>query len=344
MKKMTWLGMAFAACALSACGGGSDNNNAEPPAPPPSAPEQSLPTVVGGKSLLLAGSLSGECGVVNSAGALTFHDGALWFADTSCQDGGARVQRIDKDSGQAQTYAAMPPDSAASAKAQGFKYPTGIAFDSHDQLYVMDGANAASKWPTDFSALPLPNPGHASGVWKVTSGGMGILAGVDLNSSIDGVGEAAGFRLANGLVVDADDQFYTQDVNQVRGIGTDGTVSTLPAAYSGIPAVDAGSGTLYVTRTAGGVMELVDVAADSSTALPVAADMVLFDAQGNLFVAQYVQPDASSPVVIYRRAAGGSAFEPVVSGVRYLNSAAIDDEGNLYLHQRNALVKVEFSD
>ena len=89
---------------------------------------------------------------------------------------------------------------------------------------------------------------------------------------------------------------------------------------------------------------LVDLASGAVLAtMPTPGYLVVMDAQDNIYAATTISNNSSDAQVIYRRARDGTQFEPVVTNVQYLNSMATDDAGNLYLHQRHAIVKVEFT-
>ncbi|MDO5623606.1 MAG: hypothetical protein Q4G71_02845 [Pseudomonadota bacterium] len=344
---MKTLGAALLAACLAACGGsGGDGDSGATPAPAPSpAPApQALPNVAGGTARLLAGSLAGECSEVHAQGAITFHAGAVWLAGPSCVDGGARVQAVDAASGAVRLHASAAPNDAAAARANGFGYATGIAFDGEGRLFVMDGGNALSRWPSDFSAIVTPAPGHASGLWQIEGGGMRAWAGGVLNTRTDGAGEAAGFVLANGLVRDAHGHFYTQDMRALRRITPQAEVSTLAVGAAGLPVMDASGQPLHVLVRTGEASALVDADTGTPVAeLPRGTGMALIDRQGGIYAAGLSAPGEADPVSVYHRAPGASAFEPVVTHAEYLNAMALDEAGNMYLHQRNAIVKVVFT-
>lgn len=293
---------------------------------------------------MLAGSLDAQCDRVNRDGAMTFHGGALWLADASCQAGeGARVQAFDASTGAASAFATVPARQPGDTKARGFSYPTGITFDRQGRLFVMDGGSRDSRWLTSFSALNIPPAGFGSGIWQVTSQGMRAFAGVALNTAVDGVGEAAGFVLANGLVIDAADNFYTRDIPGMRKITPDAAVTSLGVSSASAPVVDS-SGHVYGVRQLVQASELVDLASGAVLAtMPTPGYLVVMDAQDNIYAATTISNNSSDAQVIYRRARDGTQFEPILTNVQYLNSMATDDAGNLYLHQRHAIVKVEFT-
>lgn len=313
---------------LAACGGGDGD---ETPAPEPES-AMVLPTVQGGRASLLAGTLKNECGAVGSVGAINVRQAVVWLADQSCS-GGARIQSFDTATGAAKTFLSLP------AGQQAYQYPTGLGWDSKDNLYVVDGWNAVAKYPVDFT-WPAPRPGQAAGIWKATEGRLEIFAGVMLASIVDGQGQEAGFHVPNGLAFDSEDNLYTQDRGAIRKVTQAANVSSIPFSGSGVPVADSEGQHVYASRTVLGVNELYNLSTDTvSTTLPVKAEIALFDAAGNLYVGQLGNPNQAG--AIYRQKVGSQNFEAIVTNVQYLNSAAVDDKGNLYLHQRNAIVKVQ---
>ena len=55
-------------------------------------------------------------------------------------------------------------------------------------------------------------------------------------------------------------------------------------------------------------------------------------------------PDQPTGFSIYRGArSNSSSFDRVVDNVQYLSSFVVDGEGNMYIQQRNAIVKVELN-
>jgi hypothetical protein len=272
---------------------------------------------------------------VNDGGVITYHNGEIWLADASC-DGGSRVQTINSKTGEVK-------EIAKTAKA--FQFPTGIAVDSKNTAFVADGWIAASKWPWGLT-LPTPTPGSAAGIWKVSSSGFSIFAGVRPVTVVDGVGDQAGFHLPNGLAIDAADNLYTQDDDKVRRITADAVVTSIENIGNSPPVATYDRQFVFGVRwSQGNIGQLFDVdSGDLFVSLPNKGDITLFDPAGNIFVAQLSgSPTSAETSVVYRRSSEGSQFEPVVTQVQYLNAAAVDDVGNLYLYQRNAIVKIEFN-
>jgi hypothetical protein len=199
-----------------------------------------------------------------------------------------------------------------------------------------------------LSTILRPDPGHASGIWKIDDQGMSVFAGVILNETADGAGESAGFTLANGLVKDASDHLYTSDhFTTVRKITPQAEVTSLSATGRLFPAANYTGSRTYLIQRQGETSELTDMESGAKVAsFPSVVDMVRFDSQDRIYAARYSASGGTTPadpVVIYRGHADGTSFEPVVTNVEYLSDMAVDDGGNLYLHQRNAIVKVEFS-
>ncbi len=110
--------------------------------------------------------------------------------------------------------------------AAHFNYPTGLAFDSNDNLYVADTTNNTIR--------------------KITPEGVvNTLAGtVGCSGSTDGSGTEALFNRPTGLAVDSGDNLYVADTGNsaIRKISPEGIVTT----FAGLPTI---AGLLDATGT-----------------------------------------------------------------------------------------------
>jgi sugar lactone lactonase YvrE len=107
--------------------------------------------------------------------------------------------------------ARTPGNVDGTGSAARFYRPTGLAIDSHDNLFVVDADNSV--------------------VRKITSAGVvtTFAGGSTQSSSADGVGSAAGFKTPQDIAIDQNDNLYVADSgnNTIRKITSDGTVTTL---------------------------------------------------------------------------------------------------------------------
>ena len=118
-------------------------------------------------------------------------------------------------------------DPAGTVGAARFHYPSGLAIDSTDTLYVADEQNSTIR--------KITPTGHVT-----TLAGMAGVAG----GSADGVGANARFHNPQGVAVDAAFNVYVADSNNdtIRMIDPSGKVSTL-AGRAGLYAYADGVGT-----------------------------------------------------------------------------------------------------
>lgn len=118
-------------------------------------------------------------------------------------------------------------DPAGTVGAARFYYPSGLAIDSTDTLYVADEQNSTIR--------KITPDGHVT-----TLAGMAGVAG----GSTDGVGANARFYNPQGVAVDAAFNVYVADTNNntIRVIGPTGKVSTLAGSAGMYGYVD-GAGT-----------------------------------------------------------------------------------------------------
>lgn len=337
-----------AAILLVACGGGGS----DPVDPTPVA--QALPTVTNGKATLLAGSLTGECGAVSRNGAMVFHQGELWLAERGC-DGSSRVQVINPNTGVVRTHVQVTSDPNA-ARATGFMNPTGITFDDAGNLFVSDAAGQRGRWT---SPVKPQVAGHSAGIWKITPQSMQIFAGVVKVGDEDGVGESAAFTNTKGLlsayggsVFLPERGLFTQDGDTVKAIGASGLVvsgNTVKGDWS-LAVGPNGDLNGVVADTSWGFTLWNLVQGNWPVAgLPEGTGKIVVWSKSvsnaGSFDVVYTSglapaPDQETPFSIYR---SGGTNGVAVDNVRYLSSFVADEAGNLYIQQRNAIVKVEFN-
>ena len=342
MQSNKYLTLAFLCATLSACGGGDGDDVAQPPPPP--APAPALPTVVGGTAKLLAGSPTNVCGLqdgigaaalLGSDGAITVRDGKLWLADSGCSRSQASVRSIDTETGATSTLAVRPP-LVSGAPLPGFVYPTGIAVDSEANVFVADGLRESDRMGVTITT-PAPGPGAARGIWRVTHGAMAVHAGVQSDGRSDGKGTSAGFGQISGMVVNDDDSLVVNDFGFMRLVSPDATVTTAGGhIYRGLTPPTLVDGKAHGLRS-DGVLQNVNSGLAYSTANPM-FNIVLVDRHGNTY---YGTPSTAGSVTsIYRKARHATERVAVVEGIQNLQSAALDEDGVLYLKQGNAVVKV----
>ena len=336
-----FIAIAFAFVALAGCGGGDDESSPPPP-PQPSADltPSTLPIVVGGKGTveLLAGSFAGVCGTqdgsgeqaqLGEAGAITIHQGKVLLADAGCgQTVPSRIRSIDVVNGTTTTFYA--PKALLTSPA----YPTGIVVDSNENVFVVDGINLITRRGT--SIAPPIQIGKGSGIWKATPTGMKIFAGVEKVNRVDGVGLDAGFIRLNGLAIDSEDNLFTNDFGKLRKITQKAEVSTLDFSYSLTTPFIFYSGEIYGYRNGGNSLTGIESGNSLGEVRVPYTNIFLVDKSGNAYSA----PLQNDPSTFYRRAAGATTFEPILENVMNLHSAALDDEGRLYIKQGNTIIKV----
>ena len=79
--------------------------------------------------------------------------------------------------------------------------------------------------------------------------------------------------------------------------------------------------------------------------LPENTVYAIFDAKDGIYTSDLSpSPDQPTGFSIYRSIrSNGSSFDRVVDNVQYLSSFVVDGDGNIYIQQRNAIVKVELN-
>ena len=359
IKRLQWVAVAMAAVMLSACGGGDDPAPAPPPpAPPPSPvpspppPAGSLPQVVGGRAELLAGNRlrcghsngAGEQALLGHGGAMTIHKGELWLADAGCGSAvqpGVRV--IDLATGVVRTHVISEPEASGATRASGFTFPTGIAFDSKEQLFVLDGQHASSRFSTEL-LVPSLRSGFAGGIWKVTSEGMTVFAGVVPTGLGNGVGEAAGLGRPNSWVLDSQDNMYLSSLGVSRKVTPNGEVSTLRTGLAEHAVLVARDDQAWGAVDSASGRSLLNLVTGEGTATSPKWDWGAHDAKAAFYSVKLLTntPSTQGTTTIYRRAAGSTEDVPVVTEVQDLQTAVFDAQNRLYLKQGGAIVRITF--
>ncbi len=101
-------------------------------------------------------------------------------------------------------------DTDAVGTNASFSYPSGIAIDSSDNLFVTDTTN--------------------NKIRKITPAGVvSTIAGGDSNGSTDAVGTDASFNFPSGIAIDSNNNLFVTDAgnNKIRKITPSGVVSTI---------------------------------------------------------------------------------------------------------------------
>lgn len=184
-------------------------------------------------------------------------DGNLYIADS----GGNRVRKVDKDTGVITTVAGTGAqgfggDGYEATSAQ-LAYPTGIAFDAQDNLYISDnGNNRVRRVDADDGII-------------TTFAGNGVYVDYDLDVGDGLPAPSAELSSPRGLAFDADGNLYIAESgnNRIRRVDTLGVISTF-----------AGTG----IWGQGGYAGDGDLATLAKLNFPMD---VAFDAAGNLYIA-----------------------------------------------------------
>jgi len=182
--------------------------------------------------------------------------------------------------------------------AASFNYPTGVAVDAANNVYVADYYNNAIR--------------------KITPAGVvTTFAGSGNIGSSDGIGQAASFNKPYGVAVDASGNVYVGDRgnNTIRKITPQGVVSTL--AGSGVAGSNDGTGTAATFNN---------------------PCQLTIDPSGNIYVADFdnnkIRKVTSSGVVTTYAGSGaiGSQNGPAATATFYSPSGvAIDAYGTVYV-------------
>jgi sugar lactone lactonase YvrE len=325
----------------------------------------------------LAGSPGSTDGTGNSArfnlpeGVAVDGAGNVYVADL-----GNHTIRLVTPAGVVTTLAGLA-GSAGSADGTGsaarFYYPSGVAVDSSNNVYVADFYNHTIRMMTSAGVVTTlaglaGNSGSADGtgsaarfyyphsvavdnsgdvfvadesnqtIRKVTSAGVvTTLAGLAGNQgSGDGMGNAARFNYPSGVAADGSGNVYVADSDNatVRRITPSGAVSTLGGAAG--------------TSNDGGTTGIVGPSADGagSAARFRVLDGVAVDSSGILYISDYFdetirkgEPAAYTPYAITTIAgyAGFGSADGPGSAARFNGpyGVAVDGSGNIYVSDNN---------
>lgn len=199
---------------------------------------QIITTVVGGG----IGNGPDPLAALISPMRILLHKGSLYIAETDA----SRIRKIDAD-GNVSTIAGngkeatRPLLTGGPATATSLMYPVGMAFDSHDNMYISDvGANA---------------------IFKIDAQGIFTrVAGIDTSYAYGGDGgpaTAAYFLYPISIAIDKDDNILVADGGRIRKI-SGGIINTV-AGGGGLPL----SGT-PVPATAAELKSISNIAVDRS--------------------------------------------------------------------------------
>ncbi|GGF24325.1 T9SS type A sorting domain-containing protein [Flavobacterium limi] len=251
----------------------------------------------------------------------------------------------------------------AAGTAASFYYPTGVALDASDNVYVADQSNHTIRKITPAGAVSTfagsGNTGNtnatgtaasfnrpagiavdASGnvyvadqgnhkIRKITSAGVvSTFAGSGSQGSIDATGTAASFYHPTGVALDASGNLYVADQfnHRIRKITPAGVVSTL-----------AGSGTDGNTDATG-------TAASFSYPIGVAVD-----ASGNVYVGDQnnnkvrkITPAGVVSTLAGSGVAGNIDAVGLAASFNYPSGVAVDASGNVYVadYSNNKIRKI----
>ena len=164
-------------------------------------------TVAGVSMLGSADAVGANASFNYPSGIVADSSGNLFIADT----GNSKIRKITP-AGVVSTIAGG--DSNGSTDAVGtdasFNFPSGIAIDSNNNLFVTDAGN--------------------NKIRKITpSGVVSTIAGSGLSGSTDAVGTDASFFYPSGITVDSSDNLFITDFtsSKIRKITPAGVVSTI---------------------------------------------------------------------------------------------------------------------
>jgi sugar lactone lactonase YvrE len=141
----------------------------------------------------------------------------------------------------------------ATGIAASFDYPNDVATDALGNIYVADSRNHKIR--------------------KITPEGVvTTVAGNGTNSSIDGIGLAAGFSYPDGIATDAANNIYVAESGSIRKITPDGKVTTLANPEISVTYTDVATdaaGNLYATDINGNrILKITPYGYSISPALP----------------------------------------------------------------------------
>ncbi|MBV8469315.1 MAG: hypothetical protein JOY60_05570 [Burkholderiaceae bacterium] len=289
---------------LSACGGGSGT-----PSTTNSSGSGSSGSTTSTSSLAVFAGTVGGPGSTNGTGAAASFNtpngmavdasGNVYVADTFNQ-----IIRKITPAGLTTTLAGtagVTGSADGTGAAASFRFPTSIAVDSGDNLYVTDAGNNTIR--------------------KITPAGVtSTLAGTaDTIGSSDGTGGAASFDYPYGIAIDGSNNLYVTDYSNstVRKVTPAGVVTTL-AGSPGSPGSVDGTG---------------------RAAQFIAPTGIALDSQGNLYVADYHENNVRkiTPAGVVTTLAGqaGVSGHAEGSGSAATFSAplglAVDASGNVFV-------------
>jgi sugar lactone lactonase YvrE len=226
--------------------------------------------------------------------------GNVYVADTNNNT----IRKIDS-AGNVTTLAGSPGVTGSAdgtGSAAQFNFPSGVAVDTSDNVYVADQGNSTIR--------------------QITSGGVvTTLAGSAGNfGSADGTGSAALFNAPSGVAVDTSGNVYVADTvnGTIRKVTSAGVVTTLAGSPGNLGSAD-GTG---------------------SAALFAGPSSVAVDSSGNVYVADTYNNTirAITPAGVVTTLAGSAAAFPGnvdgTGGAARFNSpsgVAADSSGNVYV-------------
>ncbi len=195
--------------------------------------------------------------------------------------------------------------------AAHLSYPSGVAVDSADNVYVADSRNNTIR--------------------KITPAGVvSTLAGQGITGSADGTGRAAQFSYPSGVAVDSADNVYVADTsnNTIRKITPAGVVSTLAGSPGVVGSADG-------TGNAARFYQPSGVAVDSA---------------GNIYVAdtgnhtiRKITPAGVSTLAGVVGSFGSAGGTGNAARFYYPSGVAVDSAGNVYVADTsNNTIRVGF--
>ncbi len=203
----------------------------------------------------------GTSGSNNGLGTLTqFHQprgivtnrlGEIYVSD------GSHIIRKIKSDGVTTTIAGTPGTSAYSNHGAGsFHYPTGLVFDTSNNLYVADRDNHRIRKITPGGVVSTLAGGDAGRVTATECGTTTLITPATTSGETckDGTGTDARFNNPTGVAVGSAGVVYVADSqnHRIRKITPGGVVSTLAGGDAGgVTATECGTTTLITPATSG---------------------------------------------------------------------------------------------
>jgi sugar lactone lactonase YvrE len=230
-----------------------------------------------------------------------------------------------------------------------FNYPTSITFDRQGNMYVSDEYNysireiSGGKVSTLIPNSPIFNgpdgvavdskgnidvsDNISNRIWGITGGSVGILIGGGAPGYQNGKGYAL-FNVPSALAIDAQDNIYLAEQNDIRKITPDTTASTF--AGGSIP------------FNTGDYKDGPDTTARFKNPTAIA-----FDAQGNLYVADAgnfrIRKITPAGLVSTVAGSGQSGFKDGPAATAQFtkpNGIAVDKQGNIYVSDFSCIRKI----